>query len=289
MKRVNLNILRLDGGTQSRVGIDESVVAHYAELIQSGVILPPVTVFHDGADHWLADGFHRFHAHRRAEKASIEVDLRTGTLREAILHSFGANKGHGLQPSNADKRKIVTAMLSDAEWSQWSDNKIAKECGFSASFVGDMRRSIFSRTKDAPAIRTVERAGKAYQQNTSSIGKSKATDSAKAAIDRTVKPQPPVDPALVAKLEDTQQAVAILSEDNDRLSDRLAVAAMDATEEERAAAAETIGELRAKVRTLEIELDAVKSSRDSLMRENNELKSQCARQRKQLDKLKATV
>lgn len=102
-------------------------------------------------------------------------------------------------------------------------------------------------------------------------------------------PAPAIDPSLVAKLEDTQQAVAILAEDNDRLSDRLAVAAMDATDEERAAAAETIRELRAKVRTLEIELDAVKSSRDSLMRENNELKSQCARQRKQLDKLKATV
>jgi len=104
-----------------------------------------------------------------------------------------------------------------------------------------------------------------------------------------LKPQPVADPALVAKLEDTQQAVAILSEDNDRLSDRLAVAAMDATEEERAAAAETIAQLRSRVRALEIEMDAVKSSRDSLMRENNELKNQCARQRKQLDKLKATV
>ena len=171
VKKLNLNAIRIDGGTQSRVEINNEVVAHYAELIKSGVALPPVNVFHDGADHWLADGFHRLHAHRHAGKASIDVEVQSGTLREALLFSFGANKGHGLQPSNADKRKIVTAMLKDAEWGAWSDAKIAKECGFSVSFVGDMRRTIFSPTKDAPAVRTVERAGKTYQQDTSRIGK----------------------------------------------------------------------------------------------------------------------
>lgn len=101
--------------------------------------------------------------------------------------------------------------------------------------------------------------------------------------------EPVVDPVLVAKLDDAQQAVEILSEDNDRLNDRLAVAAMQATEEERAAAAETIADLRAQIKTLTAELNAVKASRDGYMRENSELKSQCSRQKKQLDKLRVAA
>ena len=56
---LKLNQIRIDGGTQSRVDIDEQVVAEYADLYHQGIQLPPVTVFYDGTDYWLADGFHR--------------------------------------------------------------------------------------------------------------------------------------------------------------------------------------------------------------------------------------
>lgn len=97
----------------------------------------------------------------------------------------------------------------------------------------------------------------------------------------------PADPVLADALDDAQQAVSVLSEENDRLNDRLAVESMDATDEERRAAAETITELRAKVKTLEAELSAVKASRDGYMQENGQLKKQVAMQRKQLDKVAA--
>ena len=95
---------------------------------------------------------------------------------------------------------------------------------------------------------------------------------------------PPPPPA-----EDHQDddAIQILSEENDRLNDRLAVVALHGTDEERRAAEETIVQLRAMVKTLTVELDAVKASRDSLMSENGELKRQLASQRKALAKLKA--
>lgn len=98
---------------------------------------------------------------------------------------------------------------------------------------------------------------------------------------------PTIDPVAAEKLDEAQQAVSVLSEENDRLNDRLAVQAMSATDEERAAAAETIAELRAKVKTLEAELQAVKASRDGYMRENAQLKKQVTMQRKQLDKVPA--
>lgn len=169
-----------------------------------------------------------------------------------------------------------------------TNKDLAQEAGTGVRTVVDAKTALKAGIGDA-VTQGVMTAKQAAQVVRGTPEKAPGASPAKPPTKAKDQPTPAIDPALVAKLEDTQQAVAILSEDNDRLSDRLAVVAMDATEEERAAAAETIGELRAKVRTLEIELDAVKSSRDSLMRENNELKSQCARQRKQLEKLKATV
>lgn len=100
-------------------------------------------------------------------------------------------------------------------------------------------------------------------------------------------PAPAIDPAIVEKLDEAQEAVSVLSEENDRLNDRLAVQLMDASDEERKAAAETIAELRARVKTLESELSAVKASRDGYMRENAQIKKQVAMQRKQLGKVAA--
>lgn len=140
MKKLNLNAIRIDGGTQARVQIDNDAVGDYAEAVKAGIGFPPIVVFHDGADHWLADGFHRYHAHKQAGKAGIVADIRSGTVRDAILFSLGANCTHGLRRTNADKRKAVTAMLGDSEWCAWSDRKIADLCGVSQPFVSGLRK-----------------------------------------------------------------------------------------------------------------------------------------------------
>ena len=127
------------GGTQSRVQLSEQAVADYAEAMASDSTLPPIVVFHDGSAYWLADGFHRFHAHRKAGKDSIAADVRTGTKRDAILHAVGANSDHGLRRTNEDKRRAVRTLLADGEWRKWSDRLIAKACGVSVPFVGAIR------------------------------------------------------------------------------------------------------------------------------------------------------
>lgn len=140
-KKINIEAIRIDGGTQSRVELNDDALSDYVDAVKAGAQLPPVTVFFDGVDHWLADGFHRFHAHRQAGKASIAADVRDGARREAVLYSLGANGTHGLRRTNADKRKAVRTMLDDAEWSQWSDRKIADACGVSHTFVALMRKA----------------------------------------------------------------------------------------------------------------------------------------------------
>jgi len=171
VKNINIKAIRIGGGTQSRVEINNEIVTEYAEAIKAGAEFPAVVVFNDGVDNWLADGYHRFHAHNQAGKASISADVRAGTARDAVLYSLGANGTHGLNRTNADKRKSVQTMLDDAEWAKWSDNAIAKACAVGYSLVSDVRKAISPIRVDAPSTRTVERSGKTYEQNTANIGK----------------------------------------------------------------------------------------------------------------------
>lgn len=136
---LKLDQLRIDGGTQPRVAIDEQVVAEYAEKYGEGVDLLPVTVFFDGTAYWLADGFHRYWARKRIESDTISAEVHQGTHRDAILFSVGANSDHGLRRTFGDKRKAVLTMLEDEEWSQWSNCEIARQCKVVESYVRKMK------------------------------------------------------------------------------------------------------------------------------------------------------
>lgn len=175
INNVPLDSVRINGGTQSRVELNQSAIAEYAEAIRFGTDLPPVVIFFDGANFWLADGFHRYHAHRQAGAMEIAADIRTGTQRDAILFSVGANASHGLRRTNEDKRKAVTILLSDPEWAAWSDREIARQCGVGAPLVADVRKAICNPITDSqpPAIRTVTRNGTTYEQKTENIGKTR--------------------------------------------------------------------------------------------------------------------
>lgn len=137
-----LATIRTDGGTQPRTAIDESAVADYAEAIKEGVEFPPADVFHDGADFWLGDGFHRYFAYKKAGKDSMPATVHEGTKRDAILFAVAANTAHGMRRSNEDKRKAVTTLLADPEWVQWSDRKIASVCRVGHPLVAAVRASL---------------------------------------------------------------------------------------------------------------------------------------------------
>ena len=196
IKKIKITGIRIDGGTQSRAELNQATVSEYAEAMTDGAKFPPVVVFFDGADHWLADGFHRYFGTKQIGALDIDADVREGTKRDAILFSLGANAIHGLRRSNADKRKAVETLLNDTEWSKWSDRKIAEACGVGAPLVGGVRKAICNPITDAHAIRKVERAGKTYEQDTTNIGKSKAPQGES---DSTTKVEQ-VEPKLAAQL-----------------------------------------------------------------------------------------
>jgi hypothetical protein len=164
--------MRLDGGTQPRASIDAEAVKDYADAMREGAPLPAVTLFYDGTDYWLADGFHRIHAARQVGFKTFAADVQMGAQRDAILYAVGANSQHGKRRSNEDKRRAVELLLRDAEWVQWSDNKIAQQCAVSQPYVGHIREKL-GLTSNVISQKTYvhNKSGKPTTMKTGNIGK----------------------------------------------------------------------------------------------------------------------
>lgn len=161
--RLPIGHLRRDGGTQPRAHVNLKTVEDYSEAMAGGAAFPPVTVFFDGQEYWLADGYHRVAAAELAGWVHIPVEVRQGTLRDAVLYSVGTNATHGLQRSWEDKRRAVQRLLEDPEWSQWSDRVIADKCRVSHTFVANLRTVYLATLPDErPTERKAIRNGAVY-------------------------------------------------------------------------------------------------------------------------------
>ena len=166
--KLKLASIKVDGDLQSRDEINEAVVQEYAEVIREGGKMPPITAFYDGAKYHVADGWHRYFAHKAENLPDIEATIIEGTRRDAILFSLSANDDHGLRRTNADKRKAVMVLLEDFEWSEWNDTEIARTCKVSSVFVNKLRKQ--TKGDDAvPEVRKVKRGDTEYTMNTKNI------------------------------------------------------------------------------------------------------------------------
>lgn len=155
---VAIQQIRTDGGTQPRAEIRPEVVQEYSEAIQSGVKLPPMVVFFDGKDYWLADGFHRRGGYELANIVEVEIDQRDGTVRDAILYSVGANADHGIRRNSGDKRRAVEKLLRDGEWGARSNVWIAEHCHCTEGYVRQVRLDI-KETPDGRSTTTLSDKG----------------------------------------------------------------------------------------------------------------------------------
>ncbi len=180
---IKVESIRIDGGTQIRSHLDSARVTSYTANYVSGVTMPFPTVFFDGAEYWLADGFHRVAAIKAVGWIDLSADVRAGTRRDAILFAVGANEEHGVPRTNEDKRRAVETLLRDEEWVQWSDRKIAEVCRVGHPLVASVRASVtgISSSEQPRGIieprKYVTRHGTPAVMNTKNIGKTpKCTD-----------------------------------------------------------------------------------------------------------------
>ena len=274
LEKIKLEKINVDGDLQVRDKIIEDAVREYAEVIREGGKMPPVTVFFDGKNYHLADGWHRFFAHKQAAFPEIEAEVHDGSRRDAILFAVSANDKHGLRRTNADKRRAVLVLLEDFEWSEWNNTKIAEVCGVSATFVDKIRKEM---NTPSPTIRKVTRGGVEYEMDTSKMGRVFGP------ADRMSAEITPVDEK-EQKIEEMATEFKAIAEENEELKAKLAVKAMDASEEEKQSAQELIDELRATIKSQVAQIKGLTASRDAYQLKNAELLKQVNYWKKQAQK-----
>jgi len=271
--KMKITQLKIELQTQSRVAINQDAVAEYADAMMDGEKFPPVTAFYDGKEYYLADGYHRYFAAKKAGLDDIDCDVKNGTLRDAVLFSVGVNSAHGLRRSNEDKRKAVMTILDDVEWAEWSDITIAKKCQVTGAFVGRVRKTL---NLESTARKYVNQHGQVVAIETTNRG-------------RPTESMPPEVMPLYDEddiendhhVQELADANVELAEENTLLKDRLAVAAFEATPEEKVQLSETMEQLRATIKTQEAEIVALKSSRDTLQQKNADMLKMLAYWKKQ--------
>lgn len=289
---IEISRIRIDGGTQTRAELNQETVAEYAATYQHAAsTMPPVTLFFDGSEYWLADGFHRYFAAKKAGKESIAEEVIPGTVRDAILFSLSANSRHGLKRSNADKRRAVETLLADAEWSKWSNEKIAAACAVSPHTVADIKKS-HSANAESEVVTYTTKHGTTTAMNTANIGKNKSKLNAGSKTTEKPSKQDDKPRAEQKPAEDEPPEYTALDEAQDTirgLQDALALAnSGHLSDEDREQAAELIARLREENRILTLKVRALTISRDQYQTENGELKKQITRQRREIDKLAGT-
>jgi uncharacterized ParB-like nuclease family protein len=154
---LSIDLIRTNGGTQMRAELTAEVYTDYRDRWLAGVEFEPVDVFHDGSAYWLADGFHRFHGAREANRESILCRVHQGTQRDAILFACSANSEHGLRRTTADKRLSITTLVRDGEWGKKSKAWIAEHAAVDEKTVAAVIRDLES-TAEIPVL--TERVGK---------------------------------------------------------------------------------------------------------------------------------
>lgn len=262
MTHLQIEKIRIDGNTQPRAEINEKVVEEYASLLSEKVLMPPVIVYFDSKEYWLADGFHRYFSHKRLGYKEISVDIREGTLRDAQLFSKGAHNGRGLSHNAKDYQYIVLSMVNDKEWGQWSNRAIAKHVGISVMTVGRIKKK--ADVQQSPKKKTI-RKGKEHTVDTTNIG--------------TIAKPTEVE-QLQQKIKELTSTVNEVVEENTQIKDQIAIGSWDASEIEKVDVEETIKDLREQIRLLEIDNKALRESRDMFQNRNAELMKTINRMKK---------
>ena len=230
----------------------------------------PITIF----DGMVIDGWHRYQG-----ATELGMECPSKLLGDVDPVDFVKSQNDARRNVTASQRALAISTIY--AWKPVGKPiancapgaQLGKSAAELAELAGvGLRTMVQAKTVQANATPEVKAAVKA------------GTMSVKKAAE-TTKPAKPPKPALTVvtpepedaytPLDEAKEAIAILSEENDRLNDRLAVAVMDATEEERTAAASTMDELRAENKTLRAALKAVTTSRDTLMNELAMVKRQC--------------
>jgi hypothetical protein len=176
--QLEIEQIRTDGNTQHRCVIDGSLVRQYAELLARGTQLPPVSVWYDGADYWLSDGFHRLAAAQQLNWRTIGASIRNGSLNDAQWDSYRANSDHGLRRTRRELEAVVMRAIKHPRAAQLSNVEIAKHLNMPEATLRRWRKRL-SSSSDEDSTRVVRRGTSTYAIDTARIGRTRRRKTAR--------------------------------------------------------------------------------------------------------------
>lgn len=267
---MKLSQIKVDAGLQLRAKLNEQAIEDYAHVLREGGKMPPVVLFHDGTTYHLADGWHRYFAHKKAGLEIIDADVREGTRRDAIYFALSANSKNGLHRSNEDKIKAVMTMLDDVEWSEQSDREIAIACDVSHPFVARLRRAAGKQ----PEMINVKRGDVEYKLPNAAMKE---------------KYEPDMQPEEEDKIIEMATEMQSMVEELEASQRRLAVAAMEATPEEKKLASVKLEEMATEITSLSENNRVLRVSRDTFQNECAELKKQAMYGKRRYEKAEKEI
>lgn len=249
--------------------------------IQKIGVQEPVRLY----DGQIIDGWNRYRA-----CTELGVDCPAFDLEADVDPRDFAASTHMRRNLSASERAMLIVEIYD--WVPHGTNQHKKEEGsFEPSSLTNSELAIKSGTSKA----TVKRAKKALSAAPEVV---EAVKSGEITVDRAAKVASlPKEKQLKAAKEPEQKpeddeydpadelnhSIDMLTDENERLTKLLALSTVP--EEDRIELNDYIDNLTKEIKSLTIEVNAVKSSRDTLMVENGELKKQCQYLQRQLKKV----
>lgn len=111
-------------------------IGHVRALAETEAPLPPIVVQRNSLR--VIDGVHRVKAAQQRGLEDIDVQYFDGTDEEAFVLAVELNAAHGLPLSLGDRTAAATRILGTHP--AWSDRRIARVTGLSATTVGSLRK-----------------------------------------------------------------------------------------------------------------------------------------------------
>jgi hypothetical protein len=139
-----LSDIVVDEDLQPRVTTDHNVSHEYGLAMARGDVFPPVDVFFDGADYWLADGFHRYYAAEALGLAEIDCTVHIGTREDALWFSCAANAKNGFHRNENDLQLVAERALRHPKAAGESDGVVSAHIGCSPSVVCRVRQRLIA-------------------------------------------------------------------------------------------------------------------------------------------------
>lgn len=171
--------LVLDPKVQQRPGLDKAAVARYQDAYESGEELPPLVAFGPPERPILAGGWHRHAALQQAGIQQAKVEVREGTLADAVKYAAGDNARHGLPRDDKTITRSIRSLLEVLK-----EEAKAKGEKFKAPSVEQVRTAVVCSWEKAKSV----------LEGFDTVAEYRAAKNEKKA-DRKVKDVPPVQSA----------------------------------------------------------------------------------------------